>query len=345
MAMHLSYKKSGVDIDASNATKTEIKQLLESSDSRVLNKVGAFASLIELPLNRYKQPVLVLKMEEPGSKQKLALKHNRIESLCFDLIHHLANDVIVMGARPLAVLDVIICGKLDKNIIKQLVSGMASACQEQDCRLVGGETSEQPKVLSKGEYVLAASMVGLVDKDMIIDGSKTKEGDIVLAIPSNGPHTNGYSLIRAVIKENPDLLTKEIEGSTFLDHIMRPHTAYYKQVSPLFRNPALHGMAHITGGGIKENLNRILPAHLNAEIDLSEIRILPVFKIIREAGDVDGNDMLRTFNLGVGMILVIERGAEDAVLGTIKKLGGAGYSIGRITKGNKTVDCIGRLKW
>lgn len=340
-----SYQRAGVNIDVANATKTELKELLNTTDKRVLNKVGAFASLFELPISQYHKPVLVLKMEEPGSKQKLAFTHNRIESLCYDLINHLTNDIIVMGARPLAVLDVIICGKHDPSIIKQLVVGMAIACKEQDCHLVGGETSEQPKVLAKGAYVLAASMVGLVEKEQIIDGRAIKKGDMVLALPSSGPHTNGYSLIRALIKNNPDLVHKKIDSSTFLDHIMQPHLAYYKQVKSLFPNPSLHGMAHITGGGIKENLDRILPQNVSAGIDLSLIQILPVFKAIKKAGRIDDNDMLRTFNLGVGMVLVIERDEADSILDVIKRHGGTGYTIGKITKGNQTVDCVGRLKW
>lgn len=345
MQSKASYRKAGVDIDTANATKTELKTLLETSDKRVLNKVGAFASLIELPLVQYKQPVLVLKMEEPGSKQKLAFAYNRVESLCHDLINHLTNDVMVMGADPIAVLDVIICGKLEKNIVKQLVASMAQACKKQGCLLVGGETSEQPKVLDKGNYILAASMVGLVEKDHIIDGSKIEVNDVVLSLPSNGPHTNGYSLIRSLIDNNPSLVNKKIAGETFLELIMQPHTAYYHQLKPLFNHPALHGIAHITGGGIKENLNRILPQGLNAVIDLSEFHIPPIFKVIKEVGNITNKEMLRTFNLGVGMTLVVKDKSVSSIQEKIMRSGGSSYIIGKIIKGRQKVICKNSLQW
>jgi len=345
MSEGFSYKKAGVDISAADAAKQEMARSLETSDSRVLNRLGAFASLYDARFDGYEHPILVLKMEEPGSKQKLAVQHKRVGSLCYDLVNHLIDDIVVMGARPLAVQDVIVCGKLEKPVVTEMVDTMARACREQECSLVGGETSEQPGVLEAGLYVLAASIVGVVDKSKIIDGTKIRRGDVVLAVASNGLHTNGYSLVRALLAGQPDLASAQVEGERFLDVVMRPHTCYYKAFRGLFDKPALHGMAHITGGGIQGNLNRILPAGTNALIDVSKIQILPVFKTIRQAGKVDDTDMLRTFNLGVGMTLVVAAEAVDGVREHLARHGHESYPIGQIVEGDRTVVYEGRLNW
>ncbi len=345
MSEKFSYKKAGVDISTADAAKREMARSLEGGSSRVLNRLGAFASLYDGRFEGYEHPVLVLKMEEPGSKQKLAVQHKRVGSLCYDLVNHLVDDVIVMGAKPLAVQDVIVCGKLEKPVVTEMVDAMAKACRAQECDLVGGETSEQPGVLEAGLYVLAAAMVAVVDKPKIIDGSKIRTGDVVLAVASNGLHTNGYSLVRALLAADPKLADTPVEGERFLDVILRPHTCYYKAFRGLFEDPGLHGMAHITGGGIEGNLNRILPAGTGALIDAAKIRVLPVFKIIRKAGKVDDADMLRTFNLGVGMTLVVAADAVDAAIRHLASQGHAAYPIGRITEGDRTVRYENRLAW
>jgi phosphoribosylformylglycinamidine cyclo-ligase len=345
MSEGFSYKKAGVDISAADAAKREMAASLQTGDGRVLNKLGAFASLFDGKFEGYEHPVLVLKMEEPGSKQKLAVQHGRVSSVCYDLVNHLVNDVIVMGARPLAVLDVIICGRLEKQVVTEMVEAMAAACRQQDCSLVGGETSEQPGVLEAGLYVLAAAMVGVVDKPKIIDGSKIRRGDVVLAVASNGLHTNGYSMVRALLAADPKLADVEVEGERFLEVVLRPHTCYYKAFRGLFENPGLHGMAHITGGGIEGNLNRILPVGTGALVDASKIQVLPVFKVIHQAGNVDDADMLRTFNMGAGMTLVVAADAVERVCGHLAKEGHRSYPIGRIVDGEQTVVYEGRLKW
>ncbi len=344
MSEGFSYKKAGVDISVADAAKQEMAKSLETTDQRVLNKLGAFASLYDGKFEGYEHPVLVLKMEEPGSKQKLAVQYHRVGSLCYDLVNHLIDDIIVMGARPMAVQDVIICGKLEKPVVTEMVDAMARACREQDCSLVGGETSEQPGVLESGLYVLAAAIVGVVDKPKIIDGSKIKPGDTVLAVASNGLHTNGYSLVRALLSGQPDLANAQVAGERFLDLILRPHTCYYKAFRGLFDNPGLHGMAHITGGGIQGNLNRVLPGQTNALIDLTKIEVLPVFKTIRQAGQVDDADMLHTFNLGVGMTLVVSPDTVEGVVQHLAQQGHKSYPIGRIVEGDKTVVFEGQLE-
>jgi len=341
----LSYQKSGVDIDVADATKQAMAKSLETRDPRVLNKIGAFASLFDGSFPDLKHPVLVLKIEEPGSKQKLAFQHKRVAGIACDLINHLVNDIIVMGARPLAVLDVIVCGKIEKQLVAEFVDTLATACREQDCSLVGGETSEQPGVVEAGIYVLAASIVGVADKDKITDGSKIEVGDKVLAVASNGLHTNGYSLVRVLIARKPEILKVQVGGESFLDAILRPHKCYWQPFRDLFAWPELHGLAHITGSGIAGNLERILPPGTDAAIDLSAIRVLPIFRVIRDAGGVDDPDMLRTFNMGVGMTLVVRPSALSRMQSHLAAHGCESYPIGEIVAGKQQVVYHGSVRW
>lgn len=353
MLKKITYAAAGVNIDTAEATKKDMAKNLETGNPLVLNKIGAFSSLCDASFPGYKHPVLVCKTEEPGSKQLLAFKHKRIKGICFDLINHLINDVIVMGATPLFIQDLIVCGKLEKDVVGELVKHMAEACKAQGCALTGGETSEQPNVLAAGTYVLGASCIGVAEKTKIIDGSAIREGDIVLAIESSGPHTNGYTLIRALIDQDNTILDAEIADrgknpapKKFLDLIMEPHRCYFKALKDLFKNPGLHGMAHITGGGIQGNLNRILPAGLDAVVDASKIKVLPVFWFIREKSGNDDSDMMRTFNLGVGMTLVVSPKDVNNFIVHMKKHDLACYEIGTIViGGSQSVRIEGKLKW
>lgn len=341
----LTYDKSGVNISEANEAKKEMAKSLETSEKRVLNKIGAFASLYDINFTDYKEPVLVLKTEEPGSKQLLAFQHNRIESICFDMVNHLINDCIVMGARPLSVQDAIICGKLKKDVITKIVDSVAQACKLQGCVLTGGETSEQPGMLEEDKYVLTSSIVGIVEKQNIIDGSKIEEGDVVLALESSGLHTNGYTMVRELIKRFPEAMDDTIDGRGFLDTIMEPHRCYYKAIKGLFGAGKINGLAHITGGGIKENLNRILPQDKDAVIDLSLYKTQPVFRYIKEKGDVEDAEMLRTFNMGVGLAMVVKEKYSAGVLEHLEGEGVRCYKIGEIVSGNKTVQTTGNIKW
>jgi len=329
--------KYDVNISLANQTKKEMVDYLETDNKQVLNKLGAFASLYELDLKGYKNPVLVLKTEEPGSKQLLAVQYNKIEGVCYDMINHLINDCIVMGSTPLTVQDAIICGKLDKDIVKRIVKTVAEACRKQGCVLTGGETSEQPKVLNEGTYVLTASVVGIVDKDNIIDGSKIKCGDVVIGVASSGLHTNGYTLVRKLMQENPEILNEKIDGKNFIDVILEPHRCYYQAVKDLFTKKIISGMAHITGGGICENLNRILPDNLNAEINFKNYKILPIFNLIQNVGKVSDAEMLRTYNMGVGLTIVADKKFSSQIINHIKSFNMDCYIIGEIKKGNKQV--------
>ena len=340
----LSYSKAGVDITYTDTIKKEMAKSLETKDRRVLNGLGPFASLYDIKFPEIKDPVLVLKSEEPGSKQKLAMEYGYTESICHDMINHLVNDIVVMGAKPLAVLDTIVCGNAEKDTIKSLVKGVSDACRENECSLVGGETSIQPLVVDAGVYVLTSSIAGIVERSKVIDGSAITEGDAVLAIASNGLHTNGYSLVRLLMDKMPQIKLDKIGGSTFIEQIMKPHTPYYKAIKELFPTEKIHGMAHITGGGIEGNLCRVIPEGLTATIDLSKIRILDLFKYIRDNGNVSDEEMLRTFNCGVGFIVVTSQKDKTSVMKHIGKTYDC-YEIGTIEKGEKKITFKKRLNW
>lgn len=343
-AEELSYSKAGIDITYTDTIKREMSKHLESNDKRVLNGLGPFASLYDIHFPEIKNPVLVLKSEEPGSKQKLAMEYGYTESICHDMINHLVNDIVVMGAKPLAVLDTIVCGNAEKDTIKTLVKGVSDACKENECVLVGGETSIQPLVVESGVYVLTSSIAGIVEKSKVIDGSAIEEGDVVLAIASNGLHTNGYSLVRLLMDKMPQIKLDKIEGLTFIEQIMKPHTPYYKAVKGLFNGNILHGMAHITGGGIEGNLYRVIPDGLCAKIDLSKIKVLNIFKYIRNNGNISDGEMLRTFNCGVGFNLIVNQKDKNSVMKHINQFYDC-YEIGKIEKGDSKVVFENRLNW
>ncbi len=340
----LSYSKAGVDIAYTDSIKKEMEKSLETNDRRVLNGLGPFASLYDINFPEIKDPVLVLKTEEPGSKQKLAMEYGYTESICHDMINHLVNDIIVMGAKPLAVLDCIVCGSAEKDTIKTLVKGVSEACRENECSLVGGETSIQPLVVDHGVYVLSSSIAGIVERNKIIDGSAIEEGDAILAVESNGLHTNGYSLVRLLMDKKPQIKMDKVGGMTFIEQIMRPHTPYYKAVKDLFEGTSIHGMAHITGGGIEGNLCRVIPDGSSAMIELSKIRIPELFRFIRDNGNISDDEMLRTFNCGVGFIIVTSQKDKSYVMNHISKTYDC-YEIGTIGSGDSKIVFEGRLNW
>ena len=343
--MPINYKTAGVDIDNANETKKQMADDLKSDDKRVLNKLGAFASLYDIKFPEYKHPLLVLKTEEPGSKQLLAIQYDRIESICFDMINHLVNDCIVMGAKPLTVQDAIICGKLKKEVVLRMVKAMSRACQAQGCSLTGGETSEQPGVLVEDTYILTSSIVGIVEKESVIDGSQIMVGDKILALESSGLHTNGYTLIRKLIQENPSLVNEKIGDTKFIEAVLEPHRCYYNAIKDLFPTKKITGLAHITGGGIKENLNRILPKNMNAKVDLSLYQILPIFKFLKSYAKLEDAELLRTFNMSVGLTMVVKKEAVGEIIMFIQKKGVNCYDIGGIVDGNGVVETTCQLRY
>lgn len=340
----LSYSKAGVDIAYTDTIKKEMAKHLETGDRRVLNGLGPFASLYDISFPEIKNPVLVLKSEEPGSKQKLAMEYGYTGSICHDMNNHWVNDIVVMGAKPLAVLDTIVCGNAEKDTIGALVKGVSEACRENECSLVGGETSVQPQVVEKGVYVLTSSIAGIVEKNRIIDGSAAGEGDVVLALASNGLHTNGYSLVRMLMDRMPEIKLEKVEGETFIEQIMKPHTPYYKALKGILGKDCIHGMAHITGGGIEGNLCRVIPDGLSAVIDLDKIKTLPVFRFIRQCGNISDREMLSTFNCGVGFIMVVQAEAAAQIAAHMNNYCEC-YEIGRIRTGEQKVVMEHRLNW
>lgn len=343
----LTYSQAGVDISNADQTKLEMKAALETANPLVLNRLGAFSSLVSARFEGIADPVLVLKMEEPGSKQLLAAQAGRLADIGYDLINHLINDVVVMGAKPLVVLDTIICGKLEKEAVLGLVRTMAKACRDQGCELVGGETSEQPRVIPNGSYILSAAAVGVVDRNRVIDGSKIRAGDQILAFASNGIHTNGYTLVRSLLDRNSTLASTIIEKETFLDWVLRPHRCYNRLLQELFAdsNSPISGLAHITGGGIEGNLVRILPTGLDANIECGTIRVLPIFTAIKSAGTITDSEMLRTFNMGVGMICVAPPEAVAQISALAGKHAIDCYKIGEVCDGSGKVNLVGGLNY
>ena len=337
--------KYRVDIDTANKAKASLSSVIDGKDTRVLNKVGAFSSLFSLDVSRFKEPVLVLKTEEPGSKQVLAFQYDRVESVCLDMINHLINDCVAMGAEPLAVQDLIVCGKLDPVIVKRIVSACAAACLAQGCVLTGGETTEQPDVVPPGTYILGSSIVGIVERSRIIDGTKIQTGDLVIGISSSGLHTNGFTLVRDLLARNPSLAESHVAETTFLEAVLEPHRCYYQSLPGLFDAKHLRGVAHITGGGVKENLNRILPNNVDAVVDLAAYRVPKLFDVIRQESRLSDDEMLRTFNMGVGLIVICSPDRATSVLSHLDSSGETAYLIGAIRSGTGRVQCNGALKF
>ena len=250
-----------------------------------------------------------------------------------------------MGAHPLSIQDVIVCGKIDKGIVTRIVDAMASASRAQNCTLTGGETSEQPGVVPEGTYILTASIVGVAEKKLIIDGTNIESGDQVIAVASNGLHTNGYTLVRALLDAKPDLADENVEGDSFIEAVLKPHTCYYHALRDLFSKAQLNGIAHITGGGIRDNLSRILPDSLSAKIDLSTIQIPAIFKVLHQFGKLDNEDMIRTFNMGVGLTLVVNKSSVTQVIEHLESQGHNAYRIGEIIEGEKEIILHDQLKF
>jgi len=285
-------------------------------------------------------PVLVLKAEEPGSKQLLAKQFNKIDNIGFDMINHLINDIVVMGGKPLAVLDVIVVGKLIKEDINKIITAINQACVNQDCSLVGGEISEQPGVLPEGVFVLSSSVVGIVSKKKIIDGSQIKKGDKVIALASNGLHTNGYSLARKIcfemaglkINDRVDMLDNEIGRE-----LMKVHQSYLKSVGALLNELRPGGMAHITGSGLPGNVIRIIPSGLKAVIDCTTWPKLAIFDYLQKTGQVSDIDMYDAFNMGIGYVIILREYDAEKAEKVLAVNGQKSYRIGRIEKGERAV--------
>ncbi|MEJ2188506.1 MAG: phosphoribosylformylglycinamidine cyclo-ligase [Acidobacteriota bacterium] len=337
-----TYRDSGVDIDAQDRALDQIKKLVRNTyTDNVLSDQGAFGGLFRMPVKGLKEPVLVASADGVGTKLKVAFSSHRHTTVGRDLVHHCINDILVQGAHPLFFLDYLATGKLDPDVVTDVIGGVATACGEHGVALLGGETAEMPGFYGDGEYDLAGFIVGVVDRRKIIDGSAVQKGDVLVGLASSGLHTNGYSLARKVFFEKlglGPLDSVERLGRSVADELLEVHRCYLQPVRPLLEQGVVHGMAHITGGGITDNLPRILPNGLQAVIKVGAWEIPPVFRLLAEEGQVPEDDMWRTFNLGVGMVLVVSPKNLEKVLRSLRESGFPGFPMGNVVKGEKGVE-------
>jgi phosphoribosylformylglycinamidine cyclo-ligase len=329
----LTYKDAGVDIDAGNELVERIKPLVKRTRRpEVLAGLGGFGGMFALPPDRYREPVLVSGTDGVGTKLMVAQQLGKHDTIGIDLVAMCVNDVLVQGAEPLFFLDYFACGKLDTAIAADVISGIAEGCVQAGAALIGGETAEMPDMYADGEYDLAGFTVGAVERDALIDGSNIAVGDAIIGIASSGPHSNGYSLIRKVLERAP---TDLIDNTPVTDRLLLPTRIYVKPILSLLDEIKVNGLAHITGGGITENVPRVLRGALDAEIDTNSWSQGPVFDWLATTGGINIDEMRRTFNCGVGMIVIVD---PSDVESTIKNLAGNGESawqIGRIIDGDE----------
>ncbi len=337
----LRYRDAGVDIDAKMSAISRFGALARRTFSRaVLTEIGSFGGLYDLSFVKIRRPVLVGSIDGVGTKLKIAFLTGRHDTVGQDLVNHCVNDILVQGATPLFFLDYLATGRVDGKVLEAVVGGMASACRANGCALIGGETAEMPGFYAAGEYDLAGCIVGVVDRNAILDGSRIRPGDRLLGLPSSGLHTNGYSLARKVLLERmrltPSTYVRAL-GRRLGDELLEPHRSYLGVLKPSLASGAIRGMAHITGGGFPDNIPRILPRGCDAEIDPASWSRPPIFRLIQEGGGVDEAEMRRTFNLGIGMVLVVARQSAEALRRRLERKGEKVVSLGRIVRGKRRV--------
>lgn len=336
------YAKSGVNIDAGNETVRRIKDVVKSTHTpEVLTGIGSFGSLYDMgkTLKNYKHPVLVQSIDGVGTKLTVAKMMNKYDTVGEDIVGHGCGDIVAMGARPLTFLDYVANETLEPDVMEQIVGGMAKACKEAGVALVGGETAEMPGIYASGEHDIAGTIMGIVEKDKIITGEKIQEGDVLFGLASSGLHTNGFSLARKILFETAGYKIGESPeglGMSIGEALLKTHTNYTKPVLALLDTGIdIRGIAHITGGGLLENIPRVLPENLSAEIKKASWPILPIFELIQKEGNVTEEDMYRTLNMGIGMVLIAPQNEAEK----IKKLAGIHkvFEIGKIVKGGGEV--------
>ena len=332
MAKPVSYRDAGVNIDEADRAVGAIRKMARATFTKgVLTEIGSFGGCFALP--KMRQPVLVSSVDGVGTKLKVAFAAGRHDTVGEDLVNHCVNDIAVQGARPLFFLDYLAVGKLDAGVAVQVVSGIARGCAANNCALIGGETAEMPGMYQDGEYDLAGSIVGIVEKADILTGARVRKGDALLAMASTGLHTNGYSLARKLLFEvaglRPDTHIPEL-AADLADVLLRVHRSYLKPVQALMKARVLSAAAHITGGGVTDNMPRVLPKGLAAVIDTGSWQVPPIFEMLRSIGSVPEGDWRRTFNLGVGMIFVVPAKKADVALRTLARAGEKAWVIGEI---------------
>jgi phosphoribosylformylglycinamidine cyclo-ligase len=342
MIEKLDYSSAGVDLDASDAALSKVGALAKSTYTEgVLAGVGPFSGLFRLDLTDYREPVMVSSCDGVGTKLKLAIRSGSHKTIGADLVNHCVNDILVCGAKPLTFLDYLALGRLDPVVVADLVEGIAGACRENGVALIGGETAEMPGIYKMGEYDIAGFITGMVERSAIVDGTAIKPGQAIIGLASNGPHTNGYSLLRkALFDQNHfelDDCPEELEGGTIGEAILAVHKSYRDVVVRVLAAGIVTGMAHITGGGIAGNLVRVLPENVQAVIDTTRWTPPPIFKFLQRVGPIDPDEMFRTFNMGIGYMLIVEQDKVQEALGIADECGEAACVIGNLVAGPRQV--------
>ena len=337
----ITYADAGVDISRANRTKQRIKYLAHKTFTRgVLSEIGGFGGLFAIDKVKYSDPVLVSSVDGVGTKLKVAFEIGLHSTIGGDLVNHCVNDILVQGAAPLFFMDYLATGTLDPTIAEKVVEGLADACKHNGCALIGGETAEMPGFYPDGEYDLAGFIVGVVERDRIITGKDVQIGDIVLGLPSNGLHTNGYSLARKLLFEvarySPETYVNEIKNKVG-NELMRTHKSYWPSLKRMLDAQCVSALAHVTGGGITENLPRVLPRGTAALIELGSWPLQPIFEHLQALGNVPQDEMLRTFNMGLGMLLVVPSAKFKKAQTVLERAGEKAYTVGRIIKGERKV--------
>jgi phosphoribosylformylglycinamidine cyclo-ligase len=337
----ITYADAGVDIERANRAKRRIKYLAHKTFNRnVLGDIGSFGGLFSLDTQKYRNPVLVASVDGVGTKLKVAFQMHLHHTVGADLVNHCVNDIAVQGAAPLFFMDYLATGKLEPETAEAVVSGIAEACKQNGCALIGGETAEMPGFYATGEYDLAGFILGVVERERVITGEGVRPGDILIGLPSLGLHTNGFSLARKLFFEvagySPETYVNELKGKAGAE-LMKAHKSYWPVVRRLIDADAVSAMAHITGGGITENLPRVLPRGTAATVDRFAWPVLPVFEHLRKLGNISDEEMYRTFNMGIGMVLVVPPTRFKKVQSILERAGEKGYTIGRIVKGERKV--------
>jgi len=335
--MGLTYRDAGVDIDSAERSKRRIRDVVRTTfGPEVLSDIGLFGGLFRPDLREYEDPVLVASTDGVGTKLKVAFLLDRHDTVGVDLVHHCADDIVVQGARPLFFLDYLAMGKHREEVAVAVVEGVARGCRNVGCALLGGEMAELPEFYRPGEYDLAGTIVGVVDRGRILDGSRVKSGDVLLGLGSDGLHTNGYSLARKVFFEvakwDVDRYVPEL-GCTLGEELLRPHRSYVRSLLKLMEEVEVHALAHITGGGLPGNLPRVLPEGCSAEIDPGTWEVPQVFRLIQKIGKVGDWEMFRTFNMGVGMVVVVGEEDVDRAREVLRAEGERVWEIGRVVPG------------
>ncbi len=327
----LNYRDAGVDIDAGNELVERIKPAIKSTRREgSVGSIGGFGGLFELPLERYRNPLMVSGTDGVGTKLRLAIELDSLDGIGIDLVAMCANDIAVLGAEALFFLDYYATGRLQLEQAERVISGIATGCKQAGCALIGGETAEMPGIYQPGDFDLAGFCVGIVEKDGIIDGSRVDTGNRLIALASSGVHSNGYSLVRKIIEVSGAQLSQECGEQSLADALIAPTRIYVKNLLALSKACPINAIAHITGGGLVENIPRVLPDHLGARIDLSSWQLTPVFTWLQQTGNVEQLEMLRTFNCGVGMVLAVDAEQERHCLEQLHALGETAWVIGEV---------------